>query len=106
MGDMCEINALRSIFGSNSKNVKLNATKSMTGHCLGAAGGIEAIATIMAIRTGKVHPTINLEHPDPGIEDFDVVAHAAQKHQIDIALSNSFGFGGHNSTLAFASYAP
>ncbi len=103
-GDMCEINAIRTVFGPHAKNIKLNATKSMTGHCLGAAGGIEAIATIMAIRTGKLHPTINLENPDPGIGDLDLVPNEAKNHQVDVALSNSFGFGGHNSTLVFAAY--
>ncbi len=103
-GDLCEINAIRSVFGPHASNIKLNATKSMIGHCLGAAGGLEAVATIMAIRTGKLHPTINLDQPDPGLGDFDVIPHVAKDHQVDVALSNSFGFGGHNSTLVFASY--
>jgi 3-oxoacyl-[acyl-carrier-protein] synthase II len=78
----------------------------MTGHCLGAAGGIEAIATIQAIRTGKLHPTINLENPEPLIEGFDMIPGVAKEFKVDVALSNSFGFGGHNSTLAFAEYKP
>lgn len=105
-GDMCEIKAVRDLFGDQSSQIKINATKSMIGHCLGAAGGIEAIATIQAIRTGKLHPTINLEHPDPGLQDLDVVPNQAKSFQVDVALSNSFGFGGHNSTLAFAAYSP
>lgn len=104
VGDMCEINAVRKVFGPHAKNIKMNATKSMIGHCLGAAGGLEAIATIMAIRTGKLHPTINLEHPDPAIGELDVVPNVMKEHQIDVAISNSFGFGGHNSTLVFAPY--
>ena len=104
LGDMCEIQAIRQVFGPHVKNIKLNATKSMTGHCLGAAGGIEAIATIKAIQTGKLHPTINLDNPDPALGDIDVVPHAAIDHRVSAALSNSFGFGGHNSTLVFAPY--
>ena len=104
MGDLCELEALRSVFGPLTKNIKLNATKSMIGHCLGAAGGLEAVATIMAIRTGRLHPTINLENPEPLLSEFDAVSESAQDHSIDVALSNSFGFGGHNSTLVFPPY--
>jgi 3-oxoacyl-[acyl-carrier-protein] synthase II len=82
----------------------MNATKSMTGHCLGAAGGIEAIATIKAILTGMLHPTINLEEPEEELKGIDVVAHTAKAHRITAAMSNSFGFGGHNSSLIFAPY--
>lgn len=105
-GDMCEIQAILDLFGDHSRKIKINSTKSMIGHCLGAAGGIEAIATIQAIRTGKLHPTINLENPDPGLGDLDVIPNHAKSFQVDVALSNSFGFGGHNSTLAFAAYSP
>jgi 3-oxoacyl-[acyl-carrier-protein] synthase II len=105
-GDLCEINAIKKIFGPHAHQIKLNATKSMTGHCLGAAGGIEAIATIKAIQTGMLHPTINIDNPDPALEGFDVIAHKAKAHTVDVALSNSFGFGGHNSTLVFAAYKP
>ncbi|HAB98743.1 MAG TPA: beta-ketoacyl-[acyl-carrier-protein] synthase II [Parachlamydiales bacterium] len=105
-GDMCEIRAIRQVFGAHASSIKINATKSMIGHCLGAAGGIEAIATIQAIRTGKLHPTINLENPDPALGDFDVVPNHAKAHKVDVALSNSFGFGGHNSTLVFTAYSP
>jgi 3-oxoacyl-[acyl-carrier-protein] synthase II len=104
VGDICEINAINSVFGSNAKNIKLNATKSMIGHCLGAAGGLEAVATIMAIQTGKLHPTINLDNPEPALAEFDTMSDGAKEHQVDVALSNSFGFGGHNSTLVFAPY--
>ena len=75
----------------------------MTGHCLGAAAGIEAVATIMAIQTGKLHPTINLEDPDESVQDLDIVR-SVEEHKVDVALSNSFGFGGHNSSLLFAPY--
>lgn len=103
-GDLCEIAAIRKVFGSQAPQIKINSTKSMIGHCLGAAGGLEAVATIQAIRTGKIHPTINLENPESAVADLDLVPNRAQEHQIQAALSNSFGFGGHNSTLVFAPY--
>ncbi|HSX11373.1 MAG TPA: beta-ketoacyl-ACP synthase II [Chlamydiales bacterium] len=102
-GDLCEIEAIRKVFGPHAKNIKINATKSMIGHCLGAAGGIEAIVTIKAIQTGMIHPTINLDNPEPALQDLDV-PNVAKPHQVQVALSNSFGFGGHNSTLVFAPY--
>jgi 3-oxoacyl-[acyl-carrier-protein] synthase II len=104
VGDLCEIHAIHKAFGSHTKNIKINATKSMIGHCLGAAGGLEAVATIQAIRTKMLHPTINLEDPEPAIGDLQVVAGKAVAHEVEVALSNSFGFGGHNSTLVFGPY--
>jgi 3-oxoacyl-[acyl-carrier-protein] synthase II len=104
VGDLCEIRAVKSVFGPHSAQIKMNATKSMTGHCLGAAGGIEAIATIKAILTGMLHPTINLDEPEDELEGIDVVAHTAKQHRVTAAMSNSFGFGGHNSSLIFAPY--
>lgn len=106
VGDLGELNAMKEVFGSHGKNIKVNATKSMIGHTLGAAGGLEAVATIQAIRTGMVHPTINLDHPIPEASDFDLVPNVAKPHKIKVALSNSFGFGGHNSTLVLAPYHP
>jgi len=103
-GDMCEVHAVKEVFGDQVKKIKMNSTKSMTGHCLGAAGGVEAIATIKAIQTGKLHPTINVEHPEPELGELDIVANVAQDLKITGALSNSFGFGGHNSTLVFGPY--
>lgn len=103
-GDLCEIDALKKVFGPHLKEIKMNATKSMTGHCLGAAGGIEAIATIKAIQTGMLHPTINLDEPEEALGEIDVVANVAKPHQVKVALSNSFGFGGHNSSLLFSAY--
>lgn len=103
-GDLCEVRAIRNVFGSHAEKIKMNATKSMTGHCLGAAGGVEAIATIKAIQTGMLHPTINLETPEEELEGIDIVANTAKAHTVTAALSNSFGFGGHNSTLIFAPY--
>ncbi len=100
VGDLSEIRALERIF-LRPQTVVVNATKSMVGHSLGASGGIEAIATIQAIRTGVVHPTINLE--DPEDLSFDV---PTEKKAVDIecAISNSFGFGGHNGTVVFAPF--
>lgn len=106
VGDMAEVKALHTFFGAHAKNLKMNATKSLTGHCLGAAGGIEAIVTVKAILTGMLHPTINLETPEEGLQDMDPVAHVAKPHKVTGAISNSFGFGGHNSTLVFAPFQP
>lgn len=103
---ICEIHAIRKVFGPHAHNIKINATKSMIGHCLGAAGGLEAVATIQAIRRGRLHPTINLDTPEPLLAGFDAIPHVAKDHSVDVALSNSFGFGGHNSTLAFSAYRP
>jgi 3-oxoacyl-[acyl-carrier-protein] synthase II len=102
-GDLCEVRAIYKVFGPHP-NLAVNATKSMIGHCLGAAGGIEAIATIQAIQTGMLHPTINLENPEEEIAEIDVVPNKAKPYTVTGALSNSFGFGGHNSTLIFAPY--
>ncbi|MBY0528858.1 MAG: beta-ketoacyl-ACP synthase II [Rhabdochlamydiaceae bacterium] len=104
VGDLCEIRALKQYFGDHLSEIKINATKSMIGHCLGAAGGIEAIATIKAIETGELHPTINLEDPEEELLGINVVPNEAQRHKVNVALSNSFGFGGHNSSLLFGPY--
>ncbi|MBS0630039.1 MAG: beta-ketoacyl-ACP synthase II [Verrucomicrobia bacterium] len=104
-GDTAEAAAIKEAFKEHAPKIKINATKSMTGHCLGAAAGIEAVATIKAIQTGKLHPTINLEDPEECVQDLDIVRQA-QDHKIDVALSNSFGFGGHNSSILFAPYRP
>lgn len=101
VGDMAEVNALKKIFKNPSKIV-MNATKSMVGHCLGAAGGVEAIATIKALETGMIHPTINLTDPEPDLA-FHIPTRA-ENHPINIAISNSFGFGGHNATVVFKKY--
>ena len=79
----------------------MNATKSMTGHCLGAAAGIEAIATIKALRTGKLHPNLNIHDPEEELQDFNLVGDSAEDFEVKAALSNSFGFGGHNSVVIF-----
>lgn len=102
LGDMAEVNALKKVFVKNRNKIMMNGTKSMIGHSLGAAGGLEAVATIRAINTGMIHPTLNLENPEPEIE-FHLPTQA-EENQIEVAISNSFGFGGHNATLVFAPY--
>lgn len=103
IGDPAEVVAIKSVFGSRAYEIPVNATKSMIGHLLGAAGAVEAIATIMTIQEGILHPTINYEHPDPEC-DLDCVPNEARRTQVDIALSNSFGFGGQNACLVFRSW--
>lgn len=105
-GDLCEVRAIRKVFGPHIENIKMNATKSMTGHCLGAAGGIEAIAVVKAIETGMLHPTINLDKPEEELDGIDVVPNVAKPHKVVGALSNSFGFGGHNSSVILGPYHP
>ncbi|XP_059669034.1 3-oxoacyl-[acyl-carrier-protein] synthase I, chloroplastic [Cornus florida] len=104
VGDLAEVNAVKKVF-KNTSGIKMNATKSMIGHCLGAAGGLEAIATVKAITTGWLHPTINQFSPEPSVE-FDTVANKKQQHDVNVAISNSFGFGGHNSVVAFSAFKP
>lgn len=99
-GDIAEILAIKNTLSDRAKEIKINATKSMTGHGLGAAGGIEAIATILSINKGVVHPTINVDNQDPQC-DLDCVPNVAQSYKIDYAISNSFGFGGHNASIVF-----
>ena len=103
VGDKSETAALKTVFGNHAKALAVNSTKSMTGHLLGAAGAVEAVATIMAIQTNKVHPTINLETPDPEC-DLNYIPNKAQDWKIDVAVSNTFGFGGHNASLLFRRY--
>ena len=99
-GDPIEVRALRAAFGKYLDGVCVSATKSMTGHMLGAAGAVEAILSIRALETGILPPTINLDHPDPECE-LDHVANKARRQRASVALSNSFGFGGTNGTLIF-----
>jgi 3-oxoacyl-[acyl-carrier-protein] synthase II len=101
LGDVAETIAIKRLLGDRAKSVAVNSTKSMTGHLLGAAGGIEAVFTALALRDQVSPPTINLRTPDPAC-DLDYVPNTARKMQIRAALSNSFGFGGTNGTLALA----
>ena len=100
MGDLAEIAAIKSLFGEHAGKLAVSSTKSMIGHLLGAAGAVEAIFSILAIRDSIAPPTINLDEPDEGC-DLNLVANTAQQCNIDYALSNSFGFGGTNGTLLF-----
>lgn len=100
LGDVAEVRAIRNSFGAAADGLMVSSTKSMTGHLLGAAGGVEAIYTILALHHGIIPPTINLDQPSPDC-DLDFVPHSARDARIDYAMSNSFGFGGTNGTLIF-----
>jgi 3-oxoacyl-[acyl-carrier-protein] synthase II len=101
-GDKAELQAIKTIFGDHAGSLNVTANKSMIGHTLGAAGAIEAITTVLAIREGRVPPTINLTDPDPEAEGLDLTPNAEKSVDIRVALSNSFGFGGQNTALVFA----
>ncbi|MEM9484965.1 MAG: beta-ketoacyl-[acyl-carrier-protein] synthase family protein, partial [Cyanobacteria bacterium P01_F01_bin.116] len=98
LGDASEVAAIKKVFGSHAYQIPINSTKSILGHCLTASSMVEMITTILQMKHSLVHPTINLEDPDPEL-DLDFVPHQAREHAIDIALSNSFGFGGLNSSI-------
>ncbi|MEL6929613.1 MAG: beta-ketoacyl-ACP synthase II [Cyanobacteria bacterium J06600_6] len=102
--DSNETKAIKKALGTRAQEIVISSTKSMTGHLLGGSGGIEAVATAMAIANNKVPPTINLANPDPEC-DLDYIANESREHEVNVALSNSFGFGGHNVTLAFKKYS-
>lgn len=102
LGDIAETKAVKDVFGEHAYNINLNSTKSMTGHLLGAAGAVEAIASILAITNGIVPPTINFETPDENIDQkLNFTFNKAQKRDIKVAMSNTFGFGGHNACVVF-----
>lgn len=103
LGDIAETMAIKKVFGEHAYKLSISSTKSMTGHLLGAAGAIEAIATILAIKNGVIPPTINYANPDPDC-DLDYTPNVAKERKIKAALSNTFGFGGHNATLCFKAY--
>ena len=103
-GDIGEIRGMRSVFGEGIRNVRISSTKSMTGHLLGAAGAIESIFSILATVDNVAPPTINLENPDDECADLNLVANTAQEAEINYALSNSFGFGGTNSSIMFKKF--
>jgi len=102
--DMLETQAIKKVFGKDAKNVSISSTKSMTGHLLGAAGAIEAIACINSLNKGIIPPTINYNNPDPEC-DLDYTSNKALKKDINFSMSNSFGFGGHNSVLIFKKFS-
>lgn len=99
-GDIAETCAVKSVFGSHARDLAISSTKSMTGHLLGAAGAVEAVFSVLALRDQVAPPTINLDNPDEGC-DLNYVAHQAQQRKIEVTLSNSFGFGGTNGSLVF-----
>lgn len=98
LNDRCETDAIKKVFGKHAYKIPISSTKSMTGHMLGAAGGVELVATALTIERGKIHPTINYQTPDPRC-DLDYVPNIAREVEVDAAISNSFGFGGHNAVL-------
>ena len=100
---MAETEAVKTVFGEHAYKMSLSSTKSMTGHLLGAAGAIEAIASILAIQHNRIPPTINFEHPDP-LCDLDYTFNEPRDREVNVALSNAFGFGGHNTSVAFRKY--
>ena len=104
IGDISEPKAVVSLFGEHAHKLTLNSTKSMTGHLLGAAGAVEAIATILAVQNDVVPPTINHFTDDPNIPNLDFSFNKPTYRRVDFALSNTFGFGGHNACLAFRKY--
>jgi len=104
LGDVAETAAIRNLFGDHADKLLISATKSMTGHLLGAAGAVEAIASVMTLHEGIVHPTINNVTPDPAVT-VDFVPNTARKADVKVAISNTFGFGGHNASICFTKYA-
>jgi 3-oxoacyl-[acyl-carrier-protein] synthase II len=104
LGDIAEPKAIIDLFGDHASKISINSTKSMTGHLLGAAGAAEAIATVLAIQNDIVPPTINHFTDDPEIPQLDFTFHHAKKRIINVAMSNTFGFGGHNACIAFKKY--
>ncbi|MEE8155286.1 MAG: beta-ketoacyl-ACP synthase II [Phycisphaerales bacterium] len=103
LGDAAEVYAVKTLFGDHASKIVMSSTKSMTGHMLGAAGGLESVVSVLVVDRGVIPPTINLDHPDNGF-DLDFAAHTAQERPVRCALNNSFGFGGHNVTLVFKKY--
>ena len=101
LGDEIEIGAVKRVFGEHAYELSMSSTKSAIGHLLGAAGSVEAIFSILAIRDGVVPPTLNLDNPSPSC-DIDLVPHQAKQRRVRYVLSNSFGFGGTNASLIFA----
>jgi 3-oxoacyl-[acyl-carrier-protein] synthase II len=100
LNDVSETLAVKTVFGAHAYRLAISSTKSMTGHLMGAAGAIEAVFSVLALRDQILPPTINYETPDP-LCDLDYVPNQARPAAVDIAMSNSFGFGGHNGTVIF-----
>ena len=105
LGDLAETKAIKPVFGEHATRLQISSTKSQLGHLLGASGGVELIASALAINTGVLPPTINLDHPDEGC-DLDYMPNVAREARVDRVMSNSFGFGGHNASLLIGRYEP
>lgn len=105
LGDLAEVRAMKAVFGPHAKALKISSTKSQLGHLLGASGGVELVASAMAIHTNVLPPTINLDEPDDEC-DLDFIPHVARETRVDRVMSNSFGFGGHNASLLIGRYVP
>jgi 3-oxoacyl-[acyl-carrier-protein] synthase II len=103
VGDIMEAQAIRSVFGEDAHRIPVSSTKSMTGHLTGAGGAAEAAFALLAMKRSLIPPTINLDHPEDGI-DLDCVPHQARTAEVEVVLSNSFGFGGTNVCLAMRRY--
>jgi len=104
LNDLYETRAIKTVFKEKAYQIPVSSTKSMTGHLLGGAGGVEAVFTALTIKEGIIPPTINLDNPGEEC-DLDYVPHVARKANVDIAMTNSFGFGGTNATLIFQKYS-
>ena len=100
LNDAVETLAIKRLFGERAYHIPISSTKSMIGHSLGASGSLEAAACVSTVATGKIHPTINYENPDPDC-DLDYVPNKAREQSVNVALSNAFGFGGQNACLVF-----
>jgi 3-oxoacyl-[acyl-carrier-protein] synthase II len=105
LGDLAETRAMKQVFGPHARRLQISSTKSQLGHTLGASGGVELIASAMAIHTGVLPPTINLDHPGEGC-DLDYIPNVAREARVNYIMSNSFGFGGHNASLLIGRYSP
>ena len=105
LGDAAETKAIKDVFGEHAYELAVSSTKSVTGHCFGAAGAIEAMMCVLALHHGVLPPTANYEQPDPDC-DLDYVPNEAREVQVDVALSNAMGLGGHNACVLLARYEP
>jgi 3-oxoacyl-[acyl-carrier-protein] synthase II len=104
LGDVAETKAVKRVFGDHARRLAISSTKSQLGHTLGASGGIELVVCALSMHHGVITPTINLDNPDPEC-DLDYTARVAREAKIDVSMSNSFGFGGHNASLVLARLA-
>ena len=106
LGDVAELKAIAALFGDHAFKMNISSTKSMTGHLLGAAGAIEAMATVLAIKNDIIPPTINFTTPDPNIDPrFNLTFNKAQMRTVNYAISNTFGFGGHNAAVVLKKFS-